>query len=103
MPYFISTVVEQGSVLPLYAFIGSSVVCISIMGGCYAIVPPYEADLYGAKNVGPIHGAMMTYSALAALVGPNMLLKLRKLSEENAFNELLAKVGGHFCHYPHTF
>jgi hypothetical protein len=92
MPYLISTVVEQGSPLPLYAFIGSSVACISFMGGCYAIMPPYEADVYGAKNVGAIHGAMMAYSALAALVGPNLLLKLRKISEENAFNDLLAKV-----------
>jgi MFS family permease len=92
MPYFISSVVEHGSVLPLYAFIGSAVTCISFMGGTYAILPPYEADIYGAKNVGSIHGVMMAYSALAALVGPNLLLQLRKLSEQNAFNDLLSKV-----------
>lgn len=92
LPYFISAVVEQGSVLPLYAFIGSTVACISFMGGTYAILPPYEADLYGAKNVGSIHGVMMAYSALAALVGPNLLLKLRKLSEQKAFDDLLTKV-----------
>jgi MFS family permease len=92
LPYFISSVVEHGSALPLYAFIGSTVACISFMGGTYAILPPYEADLYGAKNVGSIHGVMMAYSALAALVGPNMLLKLRKLSEQQAFDDLLTKV-----------
>ncbi len=62
------------------------------MGGTYAILPAYEADIYGPKNVGPTHGVMMAYSAIAALVGPNMLLKLRKMSEHNAFNELLEKV-----------
>lgn len=92
LPYFISSVVEQSSALPLYAFIGSTVACISFMGGTYAILPPYEADIYGAKNVGSIHGVMMAYSALAALIGPNLLLKLRKLSEQKAFDDLLSKV-----------
>lgn len=62
------------------------------MGGTYAILPAYEADIYGPKHVGPTHGVMMAYSALAALVGPNLLLKLRKLSEQRAFDDLLTKV-----------
>ena len=52
IPTFISMVVENGETLPIYGFIGSSVLCISMMGGTYAILPAYEADLYGAK-VGP--------------------------------------------------
>lgn len=92
LPYYISSVVEQGSTLPLYAFIGSTVACISFMGGTYAILPAYEADIYGPKHVGPTHGVMMAYSALAALVGPNMLLKLRQISEKQAFDNLLEKV-----------
>ena len=93
MPYHITSVVEQGSTLPLFAFIGSTVACISFMGGTYAILPAYESDLYGSKNIGPTHGVMMIYSASAALLGPSMLLYLRKLSETNAFNDLLTKVG----------
>ena len=92
LPYYITTVVEQGSALPLYAFIGSTVACISFMGGTYAILPAYEADIYGPKYVGPTHGVMMAYSALAALVGPNMLLRLRKISEQQAFDDLLSKI-----------
>jgi hypothetical protein len=49
IPSFISMVVENGQSLPIYGFIGSSVLCISMMGGTYAILPAYEADLYGAK------------------------------------------------------
>jgi hypothetical protein len=92
MPTHITSVVEQGSSAPLFAFIGSAVACISFMGGTYAILPAYESDLYGAKNIGPTHGVMMAYSAAAALLGPAMLLQLRKMSEAKAFDELLALV-----------
>lgn len=69
VPYFVEQAVTQSDVLPLYAFIGATVGTISIMGGTYAILPAYEADLFGAKNVGPTHGVMMIYSAAAALLG----------------------------------
>ena len=49
IPSFIDMVMASGDSLPIYGFIGSSVVCISIMGGTYAILPAYEADLYGSK------------------------------------------------------
>lgn len=62
------------------------------MGGTYAILPAYESDLYGAKNIGPTHGVMMAYSAAAALLGPAMLLQLRKMSETKAFEDLVSKV-----------
>jgi hypothetical protein len=29
---------------------------LSIMGGVFAVLPAYEADLYGAKYIGAIHG-----------------------------------------------
>jgi hypothetical protein len=49
IPNFISMVVDNGESLPIYGFIGSSVLCISMMGGTYALMPAYEADLYGSK------------------------------------------------------
>ena len=92
MPYFIEEAVTTASVIPLYAFIGSSVGAISIMGGTYAILPAYEADLFGSKNVGPTHGVMMLYSATAALCGPILLIKLREISENAALKDILSKV-----------
>jgi MFS family permease len=96
MPSLINAVVEQGSSVPLYLFIGSTVACISFMGGTYAILPAYEADLFGSKNVGPTHGVMMAYSAVAALAGPNLLVQLRRMSEKTAFDDLLSKVDGDY-------
>lgn len=57
--------------MPLYGFCGTTVLAISIFGGVYAILPAYQADLYGSKNVGAIHGRMLLFSSTAALVGKN--------------------------------
>ena len=92
LPTLVGAVVVNASVLSLYGFIACSVVSISIMGGCYSIIPAYEADLFGAKYVGPIHGRFLLASSAAALSGPSLLLALRKRSEMNAITDLLAKV-----------
>ena len=42
---------------------------VSMMGGVYAILPAYEADLFGTKFVGAIHGRMLLFSSAAALAG----------------------------------
>ena len=69
LPSIIDNVVATGSTFPLYVFCASSVAAISIMGGVYATLPAYEADLFGAKYVGAIHGRMILYSSAAALTG----------------------------------
>ena len=69
VPSIVDAVVTTGGTLPLYGFCGTTVLAISIFGGVYAILPAYEADLYGSKNVGAIHGRMLLFSSTAALVG----------------------------------
>lgn len=88
----VTAVVTHASTAGLYGFITCSVLSISIMGGCYSIMPAYEADLFGAKYVGPIHGRFLLASSAAALSGPALLLALRKRSESNALRDLLEKV-----------
>ena len=95
LPYFIQSAVTDSATMPIYAFIASTVGAISIMGGTYAILPAYEADLFGAKNIGPTHGVMMIYSAAAALLGPALLLQLRQMSVNSALQDLLTKVCRH--------
>lgn len=92
LPTLVSAVVTHSSLACLYGFIGCSVISISIMGGCYSLMPAYEADLFGAKYVGPIHGRFLLASSAAALAGPSLILALRKRSEMNAIRELLEKV-----------
>jgi len=62
------------------------------MGGVFAVLPAYEADLYGAKYIGAIHGRFLTFAAAATVLGPTLLLNLKKMAETEAINDLLTKV-----------
>jgi len=73
LPHIVDYVISSGSIVPLYGFIGSTVLAVSIMGGVFAILPAYEADLFGTKFIGPIHGRMLLYSSMAAIAGDAML------------------------------
>lgn len=92
IPFLVDKVVSSGSVTPLNMFIGSTVAAVSIMGGTYAIMPAYESDLYGSKNVGAVHGRMLLFSSAASLAGPSLLISLRSRSEHQAISDLLTKI-----------
>ena len=92
VPFLVDAAITSGSVYPLYGFCAVTAVAVSIFGGIYAVMPAYEADLYGAKNVAPIHGRVLMFSSTAAVLGPYTLLKLRAISERTAIDGLLAKV-----------
>jgi len=79
----------------LGGFCVSTVLAISIMGGVFAVLPAYEADLYGSKYIGAIHGRFLTFAAAATLLGPSLLLNLKKMSETEAMTDLLTKVDPH--------
>lgn len=92
MPTIVETVVSTGNPNALYGFCFGTAVAVSFMGGVFAILPAYEADLFGTKFVGPIHGRMLLFSSASALVGPKMLTTLRNISEQTAINDLMTKV-----------
>lgn len=50
---------------------------------------PPQADLFGSKYVGAIHGRFLLASSAAAVAGPAILLKLRQMSESSAVDGLL--------------
>jgi len=91
VPFFVDSVVSTHSSLPLFLFCGSTALAISFYGGAYAALPAYEADLFGSKYVGAIHGRFLLASSAASLAGPTILLMLRKYAEQNAIADLLAK------------
>merc|ERR1719348_2612283 len=96
LPYLIEQCVSNptGTLAPAYlaAFCGSTVAAISILGGTFAVLPAYEADLYGPKYVGAIHGRFLLAATVSTIIGPGLLLNLRKVSETQALNDLLSKV-----------
>jgi hypothetical protein len=91
-PTLVQQAVTTGSVIPLYLFCGASMAVISGMGAAFAILPAYQSDLFGSKNVGAIHGRMLVFSSLASIVGPSMIVKLRSIAEEKAIFELMSKI-----------
>ena len=61
------------------------------MGGVFSVLPAYEADLFGSKYIGAIHGRFLTFGAVATVVGPTLLLNLRRIAETQAIT------GCNFC------
>merc|ERR1712032_1145520 len=69
LPFLINECVTNpsGPLAPYYlsAFCVSSVAAITILGGTFAVLPAYEADLYGPKYVGAIHGRFLLAASLS--------------------------------------
>ena len=59
-------------------FVAATCVILSMYGGGFATVPAYLRDLFGTKQVGAIHGRLLTAWSLAALVGPTALTQMRE-------------------------
>lgn len=67
---------------------------VSMMGGVFAILPAYEADLFGTKFVGAIHGRMLLFSSAAALAGEMIVttasdrisITMEKVNSSNYFS-----------------
>ncbi len=51
-------------------------VVLSMYGGGFATIPAFLADLFGPKNVGAIHGAVLTAWSAAAVAGPVIITEL---------------------------
>ena len=51
-------------------------VVFTMYGGGFATIPAFLADLFGADNVGAIHGALLTAWSAAAVVGPVIITEL---------------------------
>jgi MFS family permease len=51
-------------------------VVLTMYGGGFATIPAFLADLFGADNVGAIHGVVLTAWSAAAVAGPVILTEL---------------------------
>ena len=92
IPTVVENVVMTKEALPLYGFCAGTTLAVSMMGGGFSVMPAYEADLFGAKYVGAIHGRMLLFMSAASIGGPMMLLKLRSIAEQDAVRKLMENV-----------
>src|SRR5580658_818566 len=51
-------------------------VVLTMYGGGFATIPAFLADMFGAENVGAIHGVILTAWSAAAIVGPVIITEL---------------------------
>jgi len=49
-------------------------------GGGFGIMPAFVADYFGARNVGPIYGLMLTAWGFASVFGPLLIARMREIS-----------------------
>ena len=79
---------------PLYlaGFCVSSFLAVTIMGGVFSVLPPYEADLYGSKYVGAIHGKFLPFSTVRGIIGPAIILHLRSKEESRSVDTILRSI-----------
>jgi MFS family permease len=58
------------------AFQASLYVIFTMYGGGFATIPAFLADIFGPRNVGAIHGALLTAWSMAAVAGPVIITEL---------------------------
>lgn len=92
VPFCVDSIMSSPDPMYLGIFYASTLGIFSFFGACYSTSPAYEADLFGTKFVGAIHGRMLTASTVGAMLGPTGLAFLRKNAEENAIVDLASKV-----------
>merc|ERR1719369_156932 len=94
-PLISGCVSDPSSPLSIYYLAGfctTSFLAVSIMGGVFSVLPPYEADLYGPKYVGAIHGKFLPFSTLRGIAGPAILLHFRNKEESKAIEDILPNI-----------
>jgi MFS transporter, OFA family, oxalate/formate antiporter len=55
-------------------------VILMCYGGGFGTMPAFAADYFGAKNVGPIYGLMLTAWGFASAFGPLLIANMRQMS-----------------------
>jgi len=70
--------------LPMFHSVAALIVVTFIIlmcyGGGFGTMPAFAADYFGAKNVGPIYGLMLTAWGFASAFGPLMIAYMRQSS-----------------------
>jgi MFS family permease len=65
------------------AFEAALFVVFTMYGGGFATIPAFLADMFGAENVGAIHGVILTAWSAAAITGPVIITELSNRAKAN--------------------
>jgi MFS family permease len=73
-----ATVPTLGRAGNVVLFVACYVVILSMYGGGFATIPAYLRDLFGTKQVGAIHGRLLTAWSTAGVLGPVLVNYIRE-------------------------
>lgn len=68
---------------------------LTMYGGGFATLPAYIGDLFGTRELGAIHGYVLTAWALAGVFGPQMVARLYQST--GSYETVLRVFSGIFC------
>ena len=88
-PLLYALVPFAAQVSSLVLFVGCFAVILAMYGGGFASLPAYVADVFGARDVGAIHGRLLTALSAAGVVGPVLINYIREYQIAHGV------VGGH--------
>ncbi len=59
-------------------FVAAFCLIFTMYGGGFSTIPAYLRDLFGVREVGAIHGRLLTAWSVAAIIGPTLVTYLRE-------------------------
>jgi OFA family oxalate/formate antiporter-like MFS transporter len=71
--FWISPSLHTAGVITVVSFL-----ILMCYGGGFGTMPAFTADYFGAKNVGPIYGLMLTAWSFASVFGPVLIANMRQ-------------------------
>ena len=67
----------------MFLFVACTCLIISMYGGGFATIPAYLSDIFGTRNVGAIHGRLLTAWSVAGILGPALVNGIRERLIDN--------------------
>jgi MFS family permease len=71
-------------------FCVATAVLMTMYGGGFATIPAYLSDVFGSRNVGAVHGRLLTAWSAAGVAGPVLINYLREYQSEHGVPRALA-------------
>jgi len=77
-PLLYAAVPLAGHLSTVTLFVTCFALILTMYGGGFASLPAYVADVFGTKDVGPIHGRLLTALSVAGVLGPVLVNYIRQ-------------------------
>lgn len=92
IPFIAAAHGRSPSVSWLVTFYGVTMLIFTMYGGGFATIPAYLSDLFGTRNVGAIHGRLLTAWSTAGVLGPWAITSLRASSLRRAIGDVAERI-----------